>query len=559
MDQTPNSAQTKVEDIKLSSNHLRGDIEKELNDGSDRFSEDTIQLIKFHGFYQQKNRDRTKDENGEDIEKIHTMMLRGRIPGGRLTADQYLGWDRLADTYGDGSFRLTTRQSIQLHSIKKGDIKPVIQEIHKIDLSSIGACGDVVRNVTQALNPSGDPKLAQLDEISQRLSDHFKFTSRAYFEIWLDGERIDSEEEDKIYGSAYLPRKFKIGVTCAGTNHIDLYTNDLGFAATYDTQDRIDGFFLFAGGGLGMTHNKPATYPRVADHFGWIPLDQLIPFSEAVVSVHREYGDRTNRKHARLKYVIAEKGQEWFRSEVEKKTGVKFESRELPPWKTESFLGWKEALDGTYSLGLHTLAGRIKDSEGKPLKTTLANLVSQYRPDIQLTPDQDLILLKIAKENKDEIERILTEKNLFTKSLPGIYHRALACPALPTCGLALTESERVFPELLKDINAHLEELNLRDRAPVIRMTGCPNGCARPYTAEIGIVGQQSGEKYSIFLGGSPEGERIGFLFLTKQPIGDIPIVLGKVFQLWKQDQDKLSLGDFVKKIGVDRLKELLEL
>jgi sulfite reductase beta subunit-like hemoprotein len=548
---------TKVEEIKTHSNGLRGNIKDELNDGTDAFSEDSTQLIKFHGFYQQKDRDRVKDENGEFIEKEHTMMLRGRIPGGRLTPEQYLIWDELGDKFGQGALRLTTRQSIQLHYIKKGEIKQLIQEINKMDLNSMGACGDVVRNVTQTLNPEKSPLLNKIDPIANLLSEHFQFKSRSYIEIWLDGEQLNKEEEDPIYGKTYLPRKFKIGITAEGINHIDIYSNDMGFITTFHENGEIDGYYLLAGGGLGMTHNKPQTYPRVADLVGWFEAKHLISVAEAVVKTHRDFGDRTNRKHARLKYVIAENGLEWFKKELFDRTGITFIERPMKEWKSESLLGWTKATDGTYSLGIHTLSGRIKDTESKKLKTSISNFVRKYKPMIQITPDQDLLFYNILPEQKDEIESYLKQNHLFPENIPKLFHRALACPALPTCGLALTESERVFPELLSSINSILEKLNLEKNAPLIRMTGCPNGCARPYTAEIGIVGQQAGGKYTIYLGGSPEGTRIGFPAQSKLALNEIPNYLEKFFELWKKNGSNLPFGDYVFHTGLENLKSMI--
>ncbi|MCB1177451.1 MAG: NADPH-dependent assimilatory sulfite reductase hemoprotein subunit [Leptospiraceae bacterium] len=548
---------TKVEGFKENSNNLRGSIAEELKNGTDSFSEANVQLLKFHGMYQQKDRDRVKDENGNFVEKSHTMMIRGRIPGGRLTKEQYLLWDELGEKFGGGALRLTTRQSIQLHYLLKENIQTVIQEVYKINQSSIGACGDVVRNVTQAINPWKKPTLAQLDEVASLLSDHFKFKSNSYIELWMDGEQINKDEEDPIYGKTFLPRKFKIGVTLVGHNTIDLYTNDLGFAATLNGEGKIDGYFVFAGGGLGMTHNKPQTFPRAADLLGWVSKDQLIPISEAVVTTHRDFGDRTNRKHARLKYVIHDKGLDWFKGEVESRAKIKFENKTLPEWKTESYLGWIEAEDGTLSLGFHTLSGRIKDIPGKPLKTAIREVVKNFDLSVQLSPDQDLILIDIKKEDKTKIEELLNSQGIDYRSPHKLFDRALACPALPTCALALTESERFFPNLLSSIQSVIDKHGLTDRSPLIRMTGCPNGCARPYSAEIGIVGQQAGGKYAIFLGGDPEGTRVGFNVAVKTPISDIPSLLEKFFLDWKEKGGNKSFGDYIHSLGPQKTKDLL--
>jgi sulfite reductase beta subunit-like hemoprotein len=547
---------SKVEYVKEESRGLRGTIAEELVNGSDSFSEDNVQLLKFHGMYQQKDRDRVKDADGKDIEKPTTLMLRGRIPGGRLTAEQYLLWDELGEKFGEGAIRLTTRQSIQLHYLKKTDAPKVIQEINKINLSSMGACGDVVRNVTQAVNPWKKKELFLLDNVSSLLSDHFKYKTNSYIEIWMGDKQVNKDMDDPIYGKTYLPRKFKIGVTLVEHNTIDLYTNDLGFAATIEN-GKIDGYFVFAGGGLGMTHNKPETYPRAASLLGWVSESNLISVAEAVVTAHRDFGDRTNRKHARLKYVIQEKGVDWFRSEVESRSGAKFEPRNLPEWKTPSCLGWIEAEDGTLSLGFHTLAGRIKDTKEKPLKTALREVIGKYNLTVQISPDQDLILMDIKKEHKESIEQTLSRYGIDYKSPHKLYDRALACPALPTCALALTESERFFPNLLSEIQKVIDKHDLNDKAPLLRMTGCPNGCARPYSAEIGIVGQQNGGKYAIYLGGDPEGTRVGFQVATKVPISQIPELLEKLFIKWKEESPNLSFGDFTFSKKPEEIKALL--
>lgn len=551
---------SEVEHIKLASQGLRGKIGATVEAGAEEFGDDDRQLIKFHGMYQQKDRDRRKDEQGDFIENPTSFMIRGRIPGGRLTAKQYLVWDELGDKFAGGALRLTTRQSIQMHTIRLTDLRPIMQAVDKVNLSTMGACGDVVRNVTQALNPWGRSDLNQLDALAQLLSDHFKYKSKAYAEVWLGEKQLNSEEdEDPIYGKTYLPRKFKIAVTLAGNNSVDIYTNDMGFAATLDKDGKIDGYFVFAGGGLGMTHNKADTYPRAADLLGWVPVKDLISVADAIVTSHRDFGDRTNRKHARLKYVLAEKGVDWFRSEVEKRSNAKFDKEKpLPKWETPAYLGWTLREDGTYSLGFHTLSGRIKDFPEKPLKTALKDIISTFDLDVQVTADQDLVLMGIKKEDRASVESKLRNYNIDPASPKPLYDRALACPALPTCGLALTESERVFPQLLDGIQKVLDKLQLNDRAPILRMTGCPNGCARPYSAEVGIVGQQAGGKYSLFFGGNPEGTKVGQYVAKKIAFADIPNQLEKAFEVWKKEgKPGERFGDFVERYGLDKIRELL--
>ncbi|MCP5495164.1 MAG: NADPH-dependent assimilatory sulfite reductase hemoprotein subunit [Leptospiraceae bacterium] len=537
----------KVEIIKQNSNHLRGTIKEVLESDSDSFEEDDKQLLKFHGLYQQKWRGKElpKEQQG------HSFMIRGRIPGGRLTSEQYSVWDALGDKYGGGALRLTTRQSVQLHGLLKGSLKDIMKQLYKISLSSMGACGDVVRNVTQAVNFTGSKEIHKLDEIANLLSDHFKYKSRSYPEIWLDEEKLDIIEEEPIYKDAYLPRKFKIAVTLTGNNSVDIYTNDMGFAATIGKNGEIEGYFVFAGGGLGMTHNKAATFPRKADCLGWIEAKDLIPVAEGIVTAHRDYGDRTNRKHARLKYVLADKGVDWFRAEVEKRANIKFINKELPEWNTPNYLGWHTSTDGTLSLGFHTLAGRIKDTPEKSLKSALKEIISNYKLSVQITADQDLILIGIQPSDKEKILKRLNELHVNPESPSPLFNRALACPALPTCALALTESERFLPDVLKEFKVLLDKYDLMNKAPVIRMTGCPNGCARPYAAEIGLVGQQNGGKYAIYLGGDKEGTKMGSRIADKKTIPEIVTLFDPIFKKWKEEgKEDEYLGDFVERVGV---------
>lgn len=541
-----------VEEIKLASHGLRGGIADTLADpAQDGFSQDDQNLIKFHGFYQQKSRDKSIP----DSEKKATFMVRGRIPGGRLSASQYLKWDELGDSFGGGALRLTTRQTIQLHGIIKDDLRPLMQGINSINQSTIAACGDVVRNVTQIVNPREDADLALLDAPAALLSDHFKFNSSAWTELWIDEKRVEvpGDESEPFYGATYLPRKFKIGITATGDNGIDLYTNDLGIVAEI-VNGVIQGYFVLAGGGMGMTHNKPETYPRLADLVGYIPASQLIATAEAIISVHRDFGDRTNRKHARLKYVIQEQGLEWFRGEVEKRQGYTFAQKALPAWKTPSYLGWQLSSKGTWALGVHILCGRIKDGENGQIKTALREIVQRFQPSVQLTADQDLILLGLAESDKASVEQILTASGFKWKSQSPLFDRSLACVALPTCGLALTEAERVLQSVLEKVDEKLELHGLKNRPVILRMTGCPNGCARPYAAEIGLVGQ-SVNKYALFVGGTAAGDRIGQLLTQRVPLDGIADTLEPLFQIWKNESTAGELfGDFVQRIGFAEFK-----
>lgn len=546
---------SKNEQLKIDSRGLRGGIAQELLNSSSSFEKDTTLLLKFHGMYQQDNRDaRVKTEDG--TEKAHSLMVRGRIPGGRLTAEQYLVWDELASRFGNGSMRLTTRQSIQLHGILKKDIKLTLQKIHESLLSTTGACGDIVRNVTQAVNFNDDPELNELDAVAQLLSDHFRARSRSYAEIWLDEEQFTgADEHEPIYGDRYLPRKFKIAVTKAGNNSVDIYTNDMGFAATFKDGE-IDGYFVFAGGGLGRTHRNPKTFARLADNLGWIPASKLVAVAEAVVTIHRDFGDRKDRKHARLKYVIADRGVDWMRAEVQNRSGTKLEKRPLPEWKTPDYLGWHRAPSGRFTLGLHILAGRIHDTQKHPLKTVLRNIIRDYRLSTQITADQDLILLGIDEKDKPAIEKILRDRNIPVEPGNALASRALACPALPTCSLAIAESERYLPSMLTVIETALNKHELMHLAPVVRMTGCPNGCARPYSAELGFAGR-SMNIYGVYIGGNPEGTRLCREITDNLHTDQLPVFLDRLFGLWKSAGKGERLGDFTSRLPLEELQALL--
>ena len=540
---SPNTA----EDLKAASRHLRGALAEELASPDPSFSKDGQTLVKFHGLYQQKERG-AKD-------KPPTLMLRGRIPGGRLSAAQYLAWDGLADRYGDGTLRLTTRQSVELHGVLKGDVKATLQGLQAALLTTKGACGDVVRTVTQAPNPWLRRDLAQLDAVVDRLAAHFQATSNAYAEIWLDGERVDPErEQERVFGATYLPRKFKISVTVTGENLVDLYTNDLGLAATFGADGRLDGFFAFAGGGLGMSHGDETTFPCLADLLGWLPVARLLAVAEAVVGVHRDEGNREDRRHARLKYVIARRGLPWFKAEVERRAGLVFEDRPLPPWRTSRVLGWLDRTDGTLALGLSIPSGRV----GGTLKTALREVVATLRAGVQLSPDQDLILLGLGADARASVEAIFHRHGHPVVSVDPLAERALACVALPLCGLALTEAERVLPDFLAELRGALGRQGLAERSLVFRVTGCANGCARTYTAELALVGQTA-RSYVLYAGGDAEGTRLAFPVLQKVTVEALPGVLDRVFAAWgAEGEPGESFGAFAARRGATWLGALFD-
>jgi len=438
--------------------------------------------------------------------------------------------------------------------VLKGDAKATLQELHRALLTTKGACGDVVRTVMEAPNPWGRADLAQLGPVAQRLSDHFQARSNAYAEVWLDGEKVQGPESEPLYGETYLPRKFKIAVTLAGNNSVDACTQDLAFAGTLDAAGGIDGWFVLAGGGMGMTHGDASTFPRLADLLGWIPADALISVAEAVVTTQRDHGNRLNRRRARLKYLVHDRGLAWFRAEVEARAGLAFEDRDLPPWKTPSTLGWTARADGSWALGFHTLSGRIAG----PLKRALAELVAGHGLDVQLTPDQDLILLGIHRQARASIEAFLDAEGVAWRSPSRLHDRALACVALPLCGVAITEAERVAPDLTALVQRLLETHGLADRAPLFRLTGCANGCARPYAAELALVGQAV-DRYAVFAGGDAEGTRLAFPVAERVATADLEALLDRLFSAWKAEGGvREAFGDFAARLGAAALAGRLQ-
>lgn len=548
---------SKAETIKRESRGLRGTLADELVSDTPRLSTNAETLIKFHGMYEQRDRDRRPPDQRHLGPKPFTLMIRGRIPGGRLNAAQWLAWDDVAERYSTEGLRITTRQSLQLHGVLRGDAKSVVKKISEVLSTTTGACGDVVRNVAQAANPTGSPRLNQLDSIADQISKHFEARSRAYVEIFLDDTplpRQDGEttESDTVYGQVYLPRKFKLAVTAAGDNSVDALTQDLTFAATYDDAEKIDGWFVYAGGGMGMTHGNTATFPRLADLLGWIPHKAIIAVAEAIVTTQRDYGDRKERSHARLKYTIETLGLSWFRAEVERRAGIGFEQRTPPAWQVPNYLGWIQRHDGSLALGYHVLSGRLR---GK-LKAAIRYLVKHYQLDVQLTAEQDLILLGIPAAAQKEIEEFLSAKGLDPASPSPLHDRALTCVALPMCSKAFAEAERIGEDLFSELEESLKKHQLQARAPTVRITGCPNGCARPYAAELGIVGQ-SPQRYALYAGGHADGTRLGFRLFEKVPYAEIANLVDQLFARWAENSHPSeSFGDFAQRYPREQLLNL---
>ncbi len=547
-------APSKVELLKEGSRGLRGHLAEGLGDGQPAFDEEGYNLLKFHGVYQGYDRDSATERKQRGAEKLYQMMVRTRLPGGRLTAAQYLALDEIADCFGNGTLRITTRQGIQFHGVLKGDLKATIATINSALMTTIAACGDVVRNVTTVPAPIRDAAHARLESDAKRLSQRMLPASRAYHEIWLDGEKVEGPEEDPLYGTAYLPRKFKIGLAIPEDNSIDVLTNDLAIVALF-SGDRLEGYNFALGGSLGMTHNKPKTYPRLATPVAFIAPDDLLDAAAAVVRLHREHGDRSDRKHARLKYLIAEKGEAWAKAQLESYLGKPLEPpRPMPRFAVRDHLGWHEQGDGRLYLGIPVPAGRIADAPGRLLRTALRTVIGRFATDPILLPSQDILLSNIDPAEREEVEASLRGHGVvLADRLTPARRWSLACPALPSCGLALTEAERIQAPLLDEIEARLARYGLLGETLSIRITGCPNGCARPYAGDIGLVGRMPGF-FALYVGGDFAGTRLNFPLIDKLAESAVAATLDPLFALFvRARQAGEGFGDFCYRIGREAL------
>lgn len=540
------------EPLKLASNHLRGTIAQDLADTSTgAISEQNNQLTKFHGLYMQDDRDLRNPLKKEGKEKAFAFMLRLRLPGGRATPEQWLVLDRLAEEMASPSLRLTTRQTLQFHGVLKANARPLIQRMHQVLLDSIAACGDVNRNVMASPNPERSPVLQQVHEHARAWSEYALPKTRAYHEIWLDEELVagGEPEQEPMYGDTYLPRKFKTGFALPPSNDVDIFTQDLGFIAIVENE-RLVGYNVTAGGGMGMSHSNAETYPRLADVLGFVPADKVNAIGEAVLTTQRDFGDRTNRKHARLKYTIEERGLEWFKGEVEQRSQVIFEPARPFHFSTiEDPHGWHECADGTWFYGLHILSGRVKDLPGWPMKTALREIAKIHTGDFRLTPSQNLTISGVSPGQKPGIEAILATHGLADENKrSGLRLNALSCVALPTCGLALAESERMLPDLLAKFETILDEAGLRGDAISLRVTGCANGCARPYVAEIGLVGRAP-NKYALYLGAKYDGTRLGRLVSASVTPDDAVNLLAPIIKRYALERNEgEGFGDFCDRV-----------
>lgn len=542
-----------LEHIKYRSNYLRGSIQEGLDDEiTGAIANDDTKLLKFHGSYMQDDRDIRDERRRQKLEPAYSFMIRVRVPGGTATADQWIAMDDISDQYANGTIKLTTRQAFQFHGILKRNLKSSMQSIHQAVMDSLAACGDVNRNVMCNPNPYQSDVHKEVDTLASQISDHLSPRTGAYHEIWLDGEKVvDTKEEvEPMYGKTYLPRKFKIGIAVPPSNDIDVYSQDIGLISIIE-DDKLVGFNVTVGGGMGMKHGNTDTYPQVGKLLGYIDKDKAVEVSEAILTIQRDYGNRTNRLNARFKYTVDKYGVDWIRDELNNRLG--WDVEEARPFEFEhngDRYGWTEG-SGKWHFTLFIQNGRVKDTKDYQLKTALRKIAEIHDGDLRLTPNQNLIIANVDKSNKDNIQKIIDEYGITDgEHYTGLRRNSMACVAFPTCGLAMAESERYLPTLINKIEELLDEAGLNEEEITIRMTGCPNGCARPALAEIAFIGKAPG-KYNMYLGGGFAGDRLNKLF--KENIGEDEILESLkpiLIQYGKEKDEGEHFGDFVIRKGI---------
>lgn len=525
----PDLKPSPTENLKAQSRHLRGTIAEDLLTDAQQFSRPSAGVLKFHGIYQQDDRDLRKTQP----ERIYSSMVRVGIPGGLVSARQYLELDRLAGEVGDETLRITSRQDVQYHYVGKQNLRRLIRAINGSGLSTLAACGDVVRNVTYDSTPVAAPHRADIMDYVRLVSRELKPKTRAYVEVWLDGERAASveEETDPLYGETYLPRKFKVAFTFPGENLIDIYSNDLGFVPRV-ADGGLAGFTVLAGGGMGQSNGVKLSHPRMADPICSIgpSKDDVLAMAKAVIGIHRDFGNRSNRRLARLKYVLEERGLEWFKGELSSRLGAPLAPAEPLEWRRqEDYLGWHRQAGGGWFYGMRVISGRIKGA----VRSAVREVVEASGCEVRFTVQQNLLFTGLSEEQKPLVDATLARHGVAdVAALPPVLRQSMACPSLPTCGQAITESERILPEVAAGIQAELNAAGLGEQPVIVRMTGCPNGCARPYTAEIGIVGE-SVELYTIYLGGSPVADRIARPWKRLVKLAEIPGALRPLLEEYR--------------------------
>ncbi|GAD81346.1 assimilatory sulfite reductase (NADPH) hemoprotein subunit [Vibrio ezurae] len=546
------------ERLKRESNFLRGTITNDLkNEITGGFDADNFQLIRFHGMYQQDDRDIRNERAKQKLEPLHNVMLRARMPGGVITPKQWLAIDKFAtESSLYGSIRLTTRQTFQFHGVLKPNIKLMHQTLNSIGIDSIATAGDVNRNVLCSSNPVESELHQQAYEWATKISEHLLPKTRAYAEIWLDGEKLETTDEEPILGSNYLPRKFKTTVVVPPDNDVDLHANDLNFVAVAK-DGKLVGFNVLVGGGLAMTHGDNSTYPRKADEFGYISLENTLDIAAAVVTTQRDWGNRSNRKNAKTKYTLDRVGIDVFKQEVEKRSGVSFEP--IKPYQLTNRgdkFGWLEGIDGKHHLTLFIENGRLLDYPGKPLKTGVAEIAKIHTGDLRMTANQNLIVAGVPLKDKQKIEKIAFEHGLLDPTTSKQRQDSMACVAYPTCPLAMAEAERFLPQFVTDVEGILKKHSISDDESIIlRVTGCPNGCGRAMLAEIGLVGKAP-DRYNLYLGGNKAGTRVPKLYKENISSAQILQDIDSLVERWAAERlaDE-AFGDFVIRDGI--VKEVI--
>jgi sulfite reductase (ferredoxin) len=558
---------SKQEAIKKDSQYLKGQIAAELADTStSEVSDETYELLKFHGSYFGYDRDSATERKKAGLDKEYEFMVRMKCPGGRLSAAQYVALDALAEKYANGSLRITTRETFQFHCIQKTGMKPLISDINRLLLSTLGGCGDITRNIMTCPAPVKDKVHAKLEEDTYLLARHCAPKTDAYWEVWMDGEKVHdypfaptpntSDVAEPLYGDTYMPRKFKIGIITPEDNCIDVLSHDLGILSLFNGQEHY-GYNFALGGGMGMKHNSPKTYPRVATPIMFVPPELFVPATEAVIKLQRDYGDRADRQHARLKYVVQEKGAAWVKQELEKYLGRSMDDPcPMPKFAVDEHTGWHEQGDGKWFLGLPISSGRILDRDGEAIRSGLRAIILEYGMDLRLTADQNIILCDIETAEKPIIEQKLKQYGIkLREDVSAAFRNMLACVSYPTCGKALAEAERVKLPLVAEIENAMQRQGVLEDNIAIRLAGCPNGCSRPYGGDIGIVGRMP-DHYSLYIGGDFEGTRLNEKIFDKVPYGSLPEALEPMFALWKKQRSEgESFGDFCQRLGVAAVKQ----
>jgi sulfite reductase (ferredoxin) len=548
------AALSEVERIKLESNGLFGLLPEELETDSTHLSEDAKTVLKFHGSYQQEDRDQRRERKKAGLEPAYSFMIRSKLPGGVLSPEQYILHDDLAERFGDSTLRVTTRQGFQLYGVLKGELRPTIRGLNEALVTTLGACGDVVRAVCTCPAPIDGGLRREVIEAARLLSDETLPTTTAYHDIWVEGSQVTRAVEpahDPLYGDRYLPRKFKVAFGFPEDNCTDVLSNDLGFLVVAE-EGKLLGYNLLVGGGFGQTHGKADTFPRLADTIGFLGRDEVIEVARAVIAVQRDFGNRENRKRSRLKYLVDERGVEWFRERVEEYLGRPL----LPAAPVEvtgihDHLGWHEQGDGRLFRGVWVENGRIADVGSFRLRTALRTIVERFRPDVHLTTQHNVLLTNIDPGEREAIDEVLREHGVLpVEELSQARRYAMACPALPTCPLAVAESERVLPGLIDELEVALARIGVADDALTVRMTGCPNGCAGTCPGDLSFL-CRSPNKYVVYIGGNMEGTRLARVYADLVPTQELVNTVRPLFEQFAEEKlPGERFGDFWHRVGL---------